>query len=70
MSYHQDSTLQDSNTRHLLTPIRGPPIKEVNLTLLKNASERVSEILRENRRRLDAGEDPNTIRSEFFFTWI
>ena len=47
----------------LLTPLRPPPIRDVGFTLLKNASERVSEILRENRRRLDAGEDPNTIRS-------
>ena len=48
-----------------MTPVR-PPIREVGLTILRNASERVSEILQENRRRLDAGEDPNTIRS----TWI
>jgi len=54
---------QDSSIRHpFLTPVRAPPIKEVGSTILRNASDRVTEILRENRRRLDAGEDPNTIR--------
>ena len=37
--------------------------QEYQFGLLKAASERVSEILRENRRRLDAGEDSNIIRS-------
>ena len=46
-----------------MTPVRPPPIKEVGSTILKNASDRIAEILRENRRRLDAGEDPSTIRS-------
>jgi len=54
---------QNSSTRHpFLTPVRQPRIKEVGSTILRNASDRVTEILRENRRRLDAGEDPNTIR--------
>ena len=64
--YHQDTAaaLQDSSIRHpFLTPVRARPNKEVGLTILKNASDRVTEILRENRRRLDAGEDPNTLRS-------
>jgi hypothetical protein len=64
--YHQGSAAapQDSSIRHpFLTPVRAPPIKEVGFTILRNASDRVTEILRENRRRLDAGEDPNTIRS-------
>ena len=46
-----------------MTPVRPRPIKEVGSTILRNASDRVTEILRENRRRLDAGEDLNTIRS-------
>ncbi|KAF8810123.1 hypothetical protein BYT27DRAFT_7240930 [Phlegmacium glaucopus] len=61
-SIYTDPAPQD--THYLLTPLRPPPIKEVTFTLLKNASERVSEILRENRRRLDAGEDPSTVRKE------
>lgn len=63
---HKDSAavFQDSSTRHpFLTPVRARPVKEVGSTILRNASDRVTEILRENRRRLDAGEDPNTIRS-------
>ena len=62
---HQDSaTPQDITTRNpFLTPVRARPVKEVGSTILRNASDRVTEILRENRRRLDAGEDPNTIRS-------
>ena len=62
---HQASAAapQDSTRHPFLTPVRQPPIKEVGSTILRNASDRVTEILRENRRRLDAGEDPNTIRS-------
>ena len=39
---------------------------DVDLSLLTAASERVSEILKENRRRVDAGEDPSTVRSMCF----
>ena len=63
----QDSTaaVAPQDTRHpFLTPVR-PPIREIGLTILRDASDRVTEILRENRRRLDAGEDPNTIRSKW-----
>ena len=62
---HQDSTAapQDTTRHPFLTPVRPSPIKEIGFTILRNASDRVTEILRENRRRLDAGEDPNTIRS-------
>ncbi|KAF8162887.1 hypothetical protein B0H34DRAFT_298968 [Crassisporium funariophilum] len=50
----------------LITPVRRAlmSVQDVNVALLKGASERVSEILRENRRRLDAGEDPSTLRKE------
>ena len=61
---HQDSAAAPQDTRHpFLTPVRPSPIKEIGFTILRNASDRVTEILRENRRRLDAGEDSNTIRS-------
>jgi hypothetical protein len=67
---HQDyaagatPTRSPQDTRHpFLTPVRRPAIREVGFTILRNASDRVTEILRENRRRLDAGEDPNSIRS-------
>jgi hypothetical protein len=64
---HQDSAVPQDIRHPFLTPVRpSPPIKEIGFTVLRNASDRVTEILRENRRRLDAGEDPNTIRS----TWI
>ena len=61
----QDSAAapKDSTRHPFLTPVRPPPIKEVGSTILRNASDRIAEILRENRRRLDAGEDPSTIRS-------
>jgi hypothetical protein len=36
-----------------------------DLSALRAASDRVGEILRESRRRLDAGEDSSAIRSEF-----
>ncbi|KAF8911172.1 hypothetical protein CPB84DRAFT_1958283 [Gymnopilus junonius] len=49
-------------TSPALRPTRN--MKEVNFTTLTAASERVSEILRESRRRLDAGEDSNTARRE------
>jgi len=47
-----------------ITPIRTlyTSTVDIDLSLLKFASERVSEILRENRRRLDAGEDSSTVR--------
>ena len=52
----------------LITPTRPRSTtyepKVADLTLLREASERVSEILRENRRRLDSGEDTNVARSK------
>ncbi|KAF9048528.1 hypothetical protein BJ165DRAFT_1028576 [Panaeolus papilionaceus] len=48
-----------------LTPVRYRTRDvEVTFTLLKAASDRVTEILRENRRRLDVGEDPCAVRRE------
>jgi hypothetical protein len=63
---------QDPSTPHLnkamyITPVRQALMAtediDIDLTLLTAASERVSEILKENRRRVDAGEDPSTVRS-------
>jgi hypothetical protein len=59
------------NKAMYITPVRQAFLAsgDIDLTLLRAASERVSEILQENRRRVDAGEDPSTVRSmssEFF----
>lgn len=53
------------NKAMYITPVRQAFLTsgDVDLTLLRAASERVSEILQENRRRVDAGEDPSTVRS-------
>ncbi|PPR03932.1 hypothetical protein CVT26_001137 [Gymnopilus dilepis] len=40
------------------------PTRDATFTALTAASERVSEILRENRRRLDTGEDSDAVRRE------
>jgi len=62
-SVYPNSPPTQNNCQPFLTPVRSP-IRDVGFTVLRNASDRVSEILRENRRRLDAGEDLNTIRRE------
>ena len=54
-----------------ITPVRQAFLAsagDIDLTLLRAASERVSEILQENRRRVDAGEDPSTARSMFLLS--
>jgi len=53
------------NKAMYITPVRQAFLAsgDIDLTLLRAASERVSEILQENRRRVDAGEDPSTVRS-------
>ncbi|PPQ64149.1 hypothetical protein CVT24_008779 [Panaeolus cyanescens] len=68
--YLRDSVSTKYNLHYydskFLTPVRYSTWdREVTFTLLKAASDRVTEILRENRRRLDAGEDPCTIRSSW-----
>ncbi|KAJ3509403.1 hypothetical protein NLJ89_g5240 [Agrocybe chaxingu] len=49
-----------------ISPMRSPilTMRDVNFTVLKAASDHVAEILRENRRRVDAGEDSNAARRE------
>lgn len=56
------------NKAMYITPVRQAFLTsgDIDLTLLRAASERVSEILQENRRRVDAGEDPSTLRSMSF----
>ncbi|KAF9566276.1 hypothetical protein CPC08DRAFT_704012 [Agrocybe pediades] len=68
-SIYSDVSSPDLNRAMLITPTR--PMRtshdvgaEEDLVLLREASERVSEILRENRRRLDSGEDTNVARKE------
>ncbi|KAF8188388.1 hypothetical protein BJ912DRAFT_401327 [Pholiota molesta] len=65
-SIYSDASSPRLNKAGFITPPRSNLISasEFQLSVLKAASERVSEILRENRRRLDAGEDPNAIRKE------
>ncbi|KAF9476342.1 hypothetical protein BDN70DRAFT_882599 [Pholiota conissans] len=65
-SIYSDVSSPNLNKAMFITPPRSNMMsaKDFQLSLLKAASERVSEILRENRRRLDDGEDPNTIRKE------
>ncbi|KIM49473.1 hypothetical protein M413DRAFT_109098 [Hebeloma cylindrosporum] len=54
------------NKAMYITPVRQAFLAsgDIDLTLLRDASERVSQILQENRRRVDAGEDPSTVRKE------
>jgi len=37
--------------------------ESINMAILKEASDRISEILREHRRKVDTGEDPCAMRS-------
>lgn len=64
----QDDSSLDLNKAALIAP--SPPcmfdLQDMNqCTLLMEASARISEILRENRRRLDTGEDPCISRSKY-----
>ncbi|PPQ81218.1 hypothetical protein CVT25_015742 [Psilocybe cyanescens] len=65
-SIYSDASCPDLNKAVFITP--APPslydTRDVDCTVLMEASERISEILRENRRRLDAGEDPCISRRE------
>ncbi|KAF8968387.1 hypothetical protein BDZ97DRAFT_433088 [Flammula alnicola] len=65
-SIYSDISSPNLNKAMFITPIspRLMSSKDDNLELLRAASDRVSEILRENRRRLDAGEDTSTVRKE------
>lgn len=63
LSVYPNSPAPQNTCQPFLTPVRSP-IRDVGFTILRNASDRVSEILRENRRRLDAGEDLNTGRRD------
>ncbi|KDR81839.1 hypothetical protein GALMADRAFT_240088 [Galerina marginata CBS 339.88] len=65
-SIYSNVSSPNLNKAMLISPTRPtmPDVRDVDLTQLKAASDRVSEILRENRRRLDAGEDSNTTRKE------
>lgn len=64
LSVYPNFPAPQNTCQPFLTPVRSSPIRDVGFTILRNASDRVSEILRENRRRLDAGEDLNTGRRD------
>ncbi|KAF5330967.1 hypothetical protein D9619_005991 [Psilocybe cf. subviscida] len=65
-SIYADASSPNLNKANLLAPMAPELLSSAtdDLGVLRAASDRVSEILRESRRRLDAGEDSSTIRRE------